>query len=276
MMGWIQKWFNVLPLESAVRLLQSSRLPPRAAAITFDDGYADNAAQALPVLHHYGFSATFFVATGFMDGGRMWNDSIIEAVRRTRQEALDLRACGLSMHQELVPLRSLQQRRDAIEKLLIRIKYLAPLQRNQAISQVVAAAGVDLPNDLMLRTDQLLALRDSGMQIGAHTVNHPILASTTDADALWEIAQSKRTLEERLDQEVTLFAYPNGKPGPDYAVRHVEMVREAGFVAAVNTAAGVAGRDTDAFQLPRFTPWERNGLRFGLSMLRNLRHKAYS
>jgi peptidoglycan/xylan/chitin deacetylase (PgdA/CDA1 family) len=133
---------------------------------------------------------------------------------------------------------------------------------------------VVLPRNLMLRSEQLLALRDSGMQIGAHTVNHPILASTSDAVARWEIAQSKRVLEDRLNQEVTLFAYPNGKRGTDYAARHVDMVREAGFAAAVSTETGVARRGADSFELPRFTPWGRSGLRFGVRMLGNLRQQA--
>ena len=61
--------------------LERGSLPARALAITFDDGYADNATVALPILRRLGLPATFFVATGFLDGGRMWNDTVIEAVR---------------------------------------------------------------------------------------------------------------------------------------------------------------------------------------------------
>lgn len=69
LLGWVKDWFSVLPLEEAVERLQRNRLPERAAAITFDDGYADNYAVALPILQRQGLSAMFFIATGFLNGG---------------------------------------------------------------------------------------------------------------------------------------------------------------------------------------------------------------
>ena len=89
--GWLRSWFNVLPLDEAVLRLTDGALPERALAITFDDGYADNHNVALPILQRHGLVATFFIATGFLDGGRMWNDSVIESVRRTAQQEFDLR-----------------------------------------------------------------------------------------------------------------------------------------------------------------------------------------
>lgn len=79
--AWLSAWFNVLPLDEAVKRLKQGALPDRALAITFDDGYADNHDIALPVLKAHGLCATFFVATDFLDGGRMWNDTVIESVR---------------------------------------------------------------------------------------------------------------------------------------------------------------------------------------------------
>src|SRR3954471_12271022 len=74
----LTRWFRVLPLSEAVRLLRDGTLPARAACITFDDGYADCAAATVPLLRRYHASATFFVASGFIDGGCMWNDAVVE------------------------------------------------------------------------------------------------------------------------------------------------------------------------------------------------------
>jgi peptidoglycan/xylan/chitin deacetylase (PgdA/CDA1 family) len=85
-----------------------------------------------------------------------------------------------------------------------------------------------------------------------------------------EIEGSKHVLERLLGEEVNLFAYPNGKPGEDYDERAVALVRELGFSAAVTTVRGAASAATDPYQMPRFTPWDRTPLRFGLRMLGTL------
>ena len=108
------------------------------------------------------------------------------------------------------------------------------------------------------------------MQIGAHTCTHPILARLDTETARAEIVRSKTALEALLQREVSFFAYPNGKPGQDYEREHAEIVRDAGFRAAVSTAPGVATALSDCFQLPRFTPWDRTRARFGLRMIMNL------
>jgi len=107
------------------------------------------------------------------------------------------------------------------------------------------------------------------MEIGGHTVDHPILRLLDERQARAEIAGGKRRLEEITGAPVTLFAYPNGKPGQDYGPRDVELVREAGFVAAMSTMAGIADRASDVFQVPRATPWDRSPSRFGARLLVN-------
>ena len=266
-LSWVGRWFHVLPLDEAVSRLGTGTLPERAAAITFDDGYADNATNALPILRQHGIRATFFIATSFLDGGRMWNDSVIEAVRAHRGKALDLSDAGLGSF----AVESDGQRRTAIETLLGRIKYLEPLKRVETVERIVAIVEGDLPDDLMMRSGQVLELRNAGMQVGAHTCSHPILKIAADDDARAEITRSKIALESLLGESVSLFAYPNGKPDVDYSATHVAMVREAGFVAAVSTAPGIAMQSADVHQLPRFTPWDRTRSRFGMRMLANLR-----
>lgn len=267
LMEWVARWFRVMPLDAAVDALFAGRLPARAAAITFDDGYADNATTALAILRYHALPATFFIATSFVEGGRMWNDTIIEAVRRTSVRRADLSDFGLGH----VTLGTAAQRRAVIDGLLDRIKYLEPSSRAEAVLQVQAVLRVTARETPMLTIAQLLKLRDAGMQIGAHTCTHPILARTGDDMARDEIVTSKATLESLLRQPVSLFAYPNGKPEADYAARHVEMVRDAGFRVAVSTAAGNATVASDALQLPRFSPWDRQRARYAARMMVNLR-----
>jgi peptidoglycan/xylan/chitin deacetylase (PgdA/CDA1 family) len=123
----------------------------------------------------------------------------------------------------------------------------------------------------MMTSGQVRAMRRAGMQIGAHTVSHPILAKLSEHEARDEIQRGKHHLEDLLDEPITLFAYPNGKPGEDYAAQSVEIVKDLGFEAAVSTAWGASSAQTDHFQIPRFTPWDLSPWRFALRMMVNLK-----
>lgn len=269
-LGWLRQWFQVLPLSEAVQRLGAGTLPARAAAITFDDGYADNATEATPLLQKHGLSATFFVSAGFLDGSCMWNDGVIEVLRATRREQINPAEIDPAMAAQTLPLQTPNQRRAAIEVFLGHIKYLQPAERLDRVTRLSAACGVELPRGLMMTPDQVCGMQRGGMTIGAHTMTHPILAKLDDAAARHEIQESKRVLEDVTGGRIGLFAYPNGKPAQDYSLRSVELVREAGFDAAVATAWGTADAGTDRFQLPRFTPWDPQRLRFAARMAQNL------
>ncbi len=265
-LNYLSKNFNILPLSEAVSKLRSGTLPSRAVSITFDDGYADNAEIALPLLQRYGATATFFIASGFLDGGRMWNDTVIESVRRAQGDTLDLTEIGLGTH----AITSLDERRQTLFSLIDVLKYLPQEVRLSQVEKISAIISAELPDNLMMSSEQVKQLHDAGMEIGGHTVNHPILARIDDVAARMEIAEGKAKLEAITGAPIRLFAYPNGKPGKDYLPVHVEMIRESGFDAAVSTAWGAARQGCDMFQLPRFTPWDKNELFYVLRMVRNM------
>ena len=249
--------------------LKTGALPTRAACISFDDGYADNYHIALPILQRHGLTACFFIATGFLNGGRMWNDSIIESIRACTLPVLDLSALNVGRH----VLGSIENRKIAMASLIDQIKYQSPDRRIIITEQIGRLAQVQLPDDLMMTSSDIIALRRAGMQIGAHTVSHPILARLSDEQARQEIVDSRQFLEQLLGERVGLFAYPNGKPGEDYTPRTLEIVRSLGFAAALSTQWGSTGSKDDCFQMRRFTPWDATRWRFGLRMLNNLRKR---
>jgi peptidoglycan/xylan/chitin deacetylase (PgdA/CDA1 family) len=268
--GMLRSMFNVIPLIDAVRHLRAGTLPARAACITFDDGYADNAEVALPVLQRHGVHATFFVATSFLDGGRMWNDTVIELVRHAPAGVIDASSIGLGIH----PVDSIAVRQRAIAALIAQLKYLPIDARLKQVNRLVEIVDVELSNKLMMSSDQVKQLKDAGMDIGGHTVHHPILAKLDAVHARAEMLEGKLALERIIGSEVRLFAYPNGKPGVDYLAEHVAIAKELGFEGAVSTAWGAIKGDADLFQLPRFSPWDRTPLKFAIRMARNLIKRA--
>jgi peptidoglycan/xylan/chitin deacetylase (PgdA/CDA1 family) len=271
-MRWVRANFDVLPLGEAVRALRENRLPRRALSITFDDGYADNYGVALPILRRLGLPATFFVATGYLDGGCMFNDVVIEALRRATEPDLQLADLGLGRH----PLGCQEQRARAIGRILANLKYFQPERRHKVAAEIARRAGAALPTDLMMTGAQVRALHAAGMELGAHTVNHPILAEIPLAQARHEMAASRARLEQITGAPVRLFAYPNGSPGRDYRAEHAALAREVGFAAAVSTAWGAACAGDDLYQIPRFTPWDRADWRFGLRLAHNAMRSHYA
>ena len=265
-MRFVKSAFNVIPLIDAARHLRERTLPANAACITFDDGYADNAVVALPILQRVGIPATFFVATGFLDGGRMWNDTVIEAVRAAPGPRMNLIAIGLGER----PCATNEERVATIAGLLDALKYRPQPERSAKVAELATAVGLDAASDLMMTRSQVRALHDASMSIGAHTVTHPILTTLSEVEARREIDDGRRELEAIVGTQVALFAYPNGKPVRDYDQTHVALVRELGFDAAVSTGWGTSDGGSDLFQLPRFTPWDVDMNRFGLRLAMNL------
>lgn len=265
-MRWVKSVFNVIPLADGVEGIKTGRLPTRALCITFDDGYANNATVAAPILHRLGLHATFFIATGFLDGGRMFNDTVIEAVRGFHGKTLDLEVLGLGRH----PTSTLAERRQAIDAILQGIKYRPEAERAELAERVAAVAGVRPPSDLMMTSSQVAGLARSGFALGGHTVTHPILSQIEADLARNEIARGRETLEGLAGCRIGLFAYPNGKPTRDYGRVSTRLVRELGFEGAVSTSKGAASTGSDPLQIPRFTPWDTRPSRFAAQIASNL------
>jgi peptidoglycan/xylan/chitin deacetylase (PgdA/CDA1 family) len=256
--------FNVLPVEEALLRMAAGTLPPRAACITFDDGYRDSFEVAMPILRRHGLTATFFIASGFLGHGRMFYDTVIEAVRRMPQGTLDLEWAGLGQRH----VDDVRSRLALIDDLILVTKYASNEDRDTFCDRLAGCARSPLPDTLMMDAEQVRAMHREGMTIGGHTVNHPILNEMPLEQARWEIESNRQALGSLLDDPPALFAYPNGKPLVDYRIEHVEAVIGAGYQAAFTTAYGTARREHDPFQLPRLSPWERSGLRFAIHLLR--------
>jgi peptidoglycan/xylan/chitin deacetylase (PgdA/CDA1 family) len=269
-MDLVASCFNVLPLSEALGRLKSRSLPSRALSVTFDDGYADNLTVAAPIMRERGVSATVFVATGYLDGGVMFNDAITESMRNAPSR-FDLSDLGLGV----LELGNDLARRAAIARLIGEIKYRPAVDRRSLAMEILGRAGAEPPRHLMMTSAQVRELRDGGVEIGAHTATHPILARLEPTEARDDIARSRQMLEELLGDPVRLFAYPNGRPGEDYDVRHVRMVRELGFEAALSTAWGAAHHGCDLFQVPRVAPWDPSAFRYGARLVRAYSQRTY-
>ena len=264
-MNVLKESFSPIPLGWAIERLRSGKLPHNAVCVTFDDGYADNLTVAGPILNQLDIPATIFVATEFLDGGIMWNDRVVEAVRSCAPQDLDLDF--LDNSEPPLTLGDSSSRREAINYLLGQLKYLDRGARAELANEISVRLGVESRRDLMLSHQQLRRLRESGLSVGAHTISHPILTKVSADRATEEITGSKTLLQELTQESVDYFAYPNGRPGVDFTRIHRDAVENAGFLGAVTTAHGSARQHSDVFQLPRVSPWYPSPMRFWLQIL---------
>jgi len=183
---------------------------------------------------------------GAIERGIMWNDLVIEAHRQRGAAGNGAAAATVAALDEL-KYRPLDERWEAA----------AELHR-----QLTGAAAPRL----MMTADMVRAMARAGIEIGAHTVNHPILKRQSLEQARREIHGSRDWIADLLGTAPKSFAYPNGRPGRDYDQTHARLVEEAGFESAVSTQWNCARLGTDRFQLPRVTFWDRTPQRFWLRL----------
>ncbi|MGH7895326.1 MAG: polysaccharide deacetylase family protein [Candidatus Binatia bacterium] len=223
----------------------------RSIAVTFDDGYADFAAVALPTLREYDIPATLFVTTGGLDGeSEFWWDELERIVLMFPRlpDTLFVEIAGAPFSWAF---EADGDRRALYLALHRRIGRLPATERSRVLRVLRHWAGVDA-----LRRDThrpLLAseLRDVArcplVRVGAHTVSHSYLGKLPVDEQRHEIRASKERLEGIIAAPVEHFSYPHG----DHVPETVRLVREAGFRIACGSACRSVTAKADVFDLPR-------------------------
>ncbi|MBB1075269.1 polysaccharide deacetylase family protein [Rhodoferax sp. 4810] len=258
--------FHVLPLDEAVRCLESGKLPARSACITFDDGYPDWLAGAVPALRKRNLHATFFITSGQFSGRPLWNERVLTAVGHQTGPVIQLSHHALAN----VPVATLMQRQAAIRQLDQELKYLTLYRREQLLTELDEQCVTTTSSVPVMTIEALRELHSQGFGIGAHTIDHPILTYCSAQEVEREVGGVREELESIVGGRIYGFAYPNGRPYADFSSHHVRAVRRVGYRYAVTTHWGAATAGSSPFQIPRFTPWAPNTLRALYQMASNL------
>jgi len=229
---------RVIPLSEMVEGLRGGGDLRNTVAITFDDGYENNVLCAAPALADLNMSAAFFLCTGLIGTKRcMWTDHVEIMLDRTRASSV----CPPLTTQNL-PLRSLQQKRDALRKIKDALKELPLAQALASIEEIADQLNVreiEAEGDYKFMSwNQARSLASAGFEVGAHTVNHPILSRIPLDEAKSEILASRDKINTELGHCSTTFCYPNGRPA-DYTGDITEFC-EQHFRAAICTSRGTA------------------------------------
>ena len=215
---------NVIPLAEAARALAAGKLPERAVALTFDDGYANNLELAAPMLARYGMPATVFLSSHYIESGALYPFLKIHLLRMPG-------AAGY--------------KNEPLDTVLSRVDQAW----QSAAGTLTEAQGRTLRP---LTIGEVRAAQAGGLlEFGAHAHSHCILRNESPARREQEIRLSLQRVAEWTGRPATLFSYPNGEAG-DFNDADQRVLRDGGVEAAVTGIAGINRPGTPPLSLLRF------------------------
>ena len=251
---YIRRHYRPMALGAAAGHLEEQRaFPARALAVTVDDGYRDFFDCAYPVFQKFGIPVTVFLTTGFLDRECwLW----IDQVRYLFEHAINRAELPSPPFPGECRMDTSEQRSRSAKAVKEAMKRLPNAERLWLLAALPDLLGARLPDSIPescapLTWDEVRLMRRHGIEFGAHTVTHPILAAiSNEAEVRGELARSKARIEEELQESVWHFAYPNGRREdiPDFA-RKAALAE--GFRTAVTTQYGQVNPRDDRFLLKR-------------------------
>ena len=233
--------------EAAARLAERRPLGEDLAVVTLDDGYAGNWEHAWPVLRDERVPAAVFVTTGFLDGAELWFDTAERCFARAAAAGGDTSRVA---DPELAAAIGRWRRPAERARVKAWLKGLPRLRRDAVLDELRAAFPPLAPGARPLAWTQVRALHAAGVEIGCHTVTHPIMSTLPRAEQEAEVVRARDRIAAETGEVPRLFAYPNGAAS-DFTDETVRVLAAAGFVAACTTVRGSNRPGCDLLRLAR-------------------------
>ena len=248
------KYYRCLSLREAMLAWHQGKSDRPLLAMTFDDGYADNAVHAAPILERHGVRATFFVVSGLVGSTqRAWYDLLGRLVQRTAKQPIP-ELCIKPDEDDPVAVWIAEHFRHrhglSVSRIVTAAKALPHALRCEVINRLHAAAPDDLaqdPSDRMMSLDQVKSLASKGHEVASHSATHPLLPQLSDEELQSELTASKLAIEHMTGVDVIALAYPNG----DQDDRVADATRAAGYQFAVTMQPGLNRGAVDPMRLRR-------------------------
>lgn len=280
----LRRQYRPMPLFDLAAAVREGSVPERAVVVTFDDGYADNLHNAAPLLAAHGVPATVFVVPGESEGEFWWDelDRLLlqpgtlpqtlqlkvndEAREWDLGGAAEYSPAGFERHRAWSVLQAdAPTPRQTIYRTLHQaLRSLSTPSRQTVLDSLRGWSGAgkaSRPTHRRLGSAELVRLAEAGIEVGAHTLTHPVLSALSTQEQQLEVSHGKQRLGDILGRPVRSFAYPYGTR-MDYTAETVEIVRQAGFTCACANYAGAVRLGADVFQLPRILVRDWDGDEF--------------
>jgi len=254
-MRYICRHYRPIALRELVAAYREGRTPPQGSVVvTFDDGFANNFSVAFPILRRHSIPFTVFVTTGLLDtpGAMLWTERAKRSLFLYPERSVSIELDGASA---TLDLSSPAARADASKRVVSRLKRLQPDARNRTLDELERVCGSrpvqehERERYQFLTWAQAREMASAGVEIGSHTVSHPILTTLDAATLRHELAESKRSVETALGGECVSFAYPNGSPA-DFGPREKAALRDCGYACGLSLNGSLNNRP-DLYEVDR-------------------------
>lgn len=222
--------------------------------ITFDDGYADNYLEALPILEELKVPATIFLSSGLIGTqNEYWWDELerIILVKSSNNKCFKLEYNGVKYKWYTC---SFEQRKTMYDELHPILKSVNAEKRESYLNELRTWSETDSvgrTTHTILTIEELINLsKSSYITIGAHTVTHSALSCLSAQEQEYEIEKSKKDLEDIIKKSVNVFSYPFGGR-KDYNKNSTSILRKLNINKAASNFPGQWRKWTDPYQIPR-------------------------
>lgn len=226
----LKKYFFPMTLKDLMQAHEAGNVPKHAVVVTFDDGYADFANYAWPIIQEVGIPATIFITTGFVNGDLwLWPDEIKYAIKYTLKREVSLPVLG-----KVIIKNNAVNAWNILADHCLKVKNS---EKNIILDRLYCELEVERPMTAPAEVSavswkQLKEMVDSGLEVGSHSHTHPILTKLDQVELHQEIYLSKELIKKNLDVDPVSFCYPNGTRS-DFDKNIKALVSEAGYRYAV-------------------------------------------
>lgn len=279
----LKRNFNVLSTEEIVHNLKRGKVLSNAVCLTFDDGYADNYINALPVLEKYKCQATFFITTGLIDPPQMywWDDlqyiflhtpilpSKLSITVNGEVYKEELQNNGVLLASDWLKSRSWQfedtpptQRCSLFKTFWAKLKVIPHEERRDVLTNLHAWANLSITNGLdffPMTNEQLKEVSKHPLiSLGIHTHTHPSLALCDNQTQNYEIVNCKKYLQNFNIPSMPTISYPFG----EFNDQTLRIARQEQIMGGFTTNEQFITKRTDPLSIGRFPVKNWSGFEF--------------
>ena len=258
---WFKSRYNIISYQDLIQYLYNGKKLKNSCLLTVDDGWRSTYEVIFPLIKKHNLPLTIFVSPEVcVREYNFWYDEI-KIFDEHEFLSFLVRKGFFSERIDNYPLEMV------LKELSIKDIY-------EVIELFKKENNIEGKSRGFINIKELLEMSQSGLvEIGAHTMTHPILANETEEVSRSEIVSSIEMLSELINKPITAFAYPNGLYGVDFGQREINTIKSSGIKAAFSVNPGYINSKTPPLCIPRIGSLSRLKIPFGVYLPSRMRQE---